>query len=129
MTESKRKKIEDVLRNAINQQMVPHPAPPAPESLPPAAKSVRSPSSPRKQAAAKAAKPGPQGRGVQFYLTQEDRKIIYSLATWFGSQDRRVSDSQVIKAVIRAAKHNSELLAVCDEVIRADRRRQKRRPE
>src|SRR2546427_330138 len=42
--------------------------------------------------------PARSGRGMQFYLDDTDRKTIHGLAVWFGSQDRRVSDSQVIKA-------------------------------
>jgi hypothetical protein len=38
-----------------------------------------------------------------------------------------VSDSQVIKVLIRAIKPNSELLVVCDTVRQSDRRREKRK--
>src|SRR5271166_5753939 len=70
------------------------------------------------------------GRGMQFYLDDTDRKIIHSLALWFSSQDRRVSDSQVIKAAIRLAsiQQNARLLEIGDEVRAADRRLQKTKP-
>ena len=77
------------------------------------------------------AKPEPvrSGRGVQFYLDDSDRKLISNLAVWFGSQDRRVSDSQVIKAAIRLAstQQNSRLLEIGDAVRATDRRRQTRK--
>lgn len=66
------------------------------------------------------------GRGVQFYLEDSDRRMINSLAVWFASQDRRVSDSQVIKAAVRlaTAHQNQRFLEICDEVRATDRRRQ-----
>ena len=72
------------------------------------------------------------GRGMQFYLDETDRRIMNSLAVWFASQDRRVSDSQVIKAAIRLAtgQQNTRLLEICDEVRATDRRRRpKPKPE
>ena len=68
------------------------------------------------------------GKGVQFYLDDADRKIIHRLAVWLASQDRRVSDSQVIKAAIRMADahQGAKLLDFCDEIRATDRRRQKR---
>jgi len=67
---------------------------------------------------------------MQFYLDDTDRKIIHSLALWFSSQDRRVSDSQVIKAAIRLAsiQQNARLLEIGDEVRAADRRLHKSKP-
>jgi len=74
--------------------------------------------------------PARSGRGMQFYLDDTDRKTIHGLAVWFGSQDRRVSDSQVIKAAIRFAsvQPNARLLEICDAVRAADRRLQKSKP-
>jgi|HubBroStandDraft_3_1064219.scaffolds.fasta_scaffold177727_3 hypothetical protein len=68
------------------------------------------------------------GRGVQFYLDDLDRKFISQLAFWFASQNRRVSDSQVIKAAVRYASQQTSprLLQICDELLGADRRRTKK---
>jgi hypothetical protein len=126
------------LRAAIGQQLKPGaPAQPAPATPPPAA---AEPGKGRGVAEKKAfparSTPAPQpptstptrsGRGMQFYLDDTDRKIIHRLAAWFGSQDRRVSDSQVIKSAIRLAsiQPNSRLLEICDEIRSADRRLQK----
>ena len=65
------------------------------------------------------------GRGMHFYVDDSDRKILNSLAVWFASQDRRMSDSQVIKASIRlaAGQQNARLLVLADEIRAADRRR------
>jgi hypothetical protein len=68
----------------------------------------------------------PRGRGVQFYLDEEDRKYIRDLALWFASQDKRVSDSQVIKILVRGIRRDSALLELCDKVRERDRRREKR---
>jgi len=106
----------------------PHPAPaPAPKEKPTAARKPRE--GKRGTPKPAAAEPTPRsGRGVQFYLDDLDRKIIHNLAVWFASQDRRVSDSQVIKAAIRMAEvhQGSKLLELGDQVRSTDRRRQLR---
>jgi hypothetical protein len=120
------------LRSAIGQQIKPHAAPPSPPAAP-AEKPVATPAAARKPAgrhrttaSAEPAAPTRSGRGVQFYLEDSDRKIINSLAVWFASQDRRLSDSQVIKTAIRlaAAQQNSRLLEIAETVRSGDRRRQ-----
>ena len=120
------------LRSAIGQQLTHQPPKPAPDA---AARASRPAAEPPKTARPRRAKAvhhetGPAertGKGVQFYLDDVDRKLINQLAVWFASQDRRVSDSQVIKVLIRAIKPNSELLVVCDTVRQSDRRREKRK--
>lgn len=64
---------------------------------------------------------------MQFYLSEEDRRLIHSLANWLGGQGERVSDSQVVKIAIRAVKQNSELVRVSREVRALDGRRQPRK--
>jgi hypothetical protein len=122
----------EALRLAIGQQIKP-PAPEAPSAAVkhsterPAAKKPRA--AVNRKAASASSLPARSGRGVQFYLDDGDRKLISHLAVWFGSQDRRVSDSQVVKAAIRlaSAQQNSRLLEICDSVRATDRRRQTRR--
>ena len=94
---------------------------------PPASKEPREKRPRAPKAAAREVAPR-SGRGIQFYLEDTDRKIIRSLALWFSSQDRRVSDSQVVKAAIRFAEahQGSKLLDLCDEVRSGDRRLQKK---
>ena len=121
------------LKSAIGQKMTPHPAAAPAPAAPKAARSARKNTASREQRGA--AKPTrveetpPSGRGVQFYLDESDRKIISSLAVWFMSQDRRVSDSQVIKTAIRMAEANqgAKLLDLCDQVRATDRRRHQRK--
>ena len=133
----------DALRSALSSKMpaaqtsVAQPAPvspPAREALSP------KPSAPRVEkkatttrrapapqpASAKAELPSRSGRGMQFYLDDSDRKIMRNLAVWFGSQDRRVSDSQIVKAAIRLAasgQQNARLLQIADDIHATDRRR------
>ena len=126
------------LRAAIGKQMKPHePEPPAAARQ--ASSPTKAPSTPGTHEERKPRVPrrenGPElkpvaalvrsGRGMQFYLDETDRRIMNSLAVWFASQDRRVSDSQVIKAAIRLAsgQQNTRLLDICDEVRATDRRR------
>jgi hypothetical protein len=128
-----KKDILAELKSAIGQKMTPQAL--APEVPKPAAPARRKPAT-RERAAAKPAQTEAtprNGRGVQFYLDEADRKIISSLAVWFMSQDRRVSDSQVIKTAIRMAEvhQGAKLLELCDAVRATDRRYLKRkvRPE
>jgi len=115
------------LRSAIGQQIKPHAAPPSPPAAP-AEKPVATPAAARKPAgrhrttaSAEPAAPTRSGRGVQFYLEDSDRKIINSLAVWFASQDRRLSETAIRLA---AAQQNSRLLEIAETVRSGDRRRQ-----
>ena len=125
------------LRSAIGQQLTPRAQSPSSKEEPKAESAKKDsvhPPAKRKPPAEPKARQRPataavgmrSGRGVQFYLDDEDRKLISSLALWFASQDRRVSDSQVIKILIRATRPNSALLEVCDVVRQNDRRRETR---
>ena len=68
---------------------------------------------------AESAKPRPpkgsRGKAIQFYLHDSDEKIIRELAVWLAPHRRRINDSLVIKAVLRAAKTGPQLLAAYDE--------------
>ena len=123
------------LRAAIGQQMAARPqSAPPPVKEPPATPTPKARREPRPKAGQGSGTPkkvtmektARSGKGVQFYLDNDDRKLINSLAVWFASQDRRVSDSQVIKILIRATRPNSALLEICDTVRQSDRRREKR---
>jgi hypothetical protein len=131
------------LKAAIGKQIKPHEElePPAPRHPAPHTSQEQRPRDEKKTRerrgktpeARKAPEQEPRsGRGMHFYLDETDRRMMNSLAVWFASQDRRVSDSQVIKASLRLAseKQNTRLLDICDEVRATDRRRQsKRKPE
>jgi hypothetical protein len=74
------------------------------------------------------AAPAPiRGKAIQFYLHEQDQKLIHELSAWLASQRKRINDSLVIKTVLRAAKTGPELLAAYDAAVKVDgRTRQKR---
>jgi hypothetical protein len=120
------------LQAAIAKQIKPHePAPAKPEPAPPvrAEKKSSEPHEARPLPAPTA--PVRSGRGVQFYLDDSDRKLISNLAVWCGSQDRRMSDSQIIKAALRftSIQPGSRLIEICDELRASDRRRHAKKPK
>jgi hypothetical protein len=54
--------------------------------------------------------PRPQrrvGKPVQFWLHEEDRKLIRELAAWLAGQGIRSTDSMVVRAALRMAKTGS----------------------
>jgi len=124
------------LKSKIGQQMKSTPpateAAPAPRETAPARVAHKKESSPKAAPAKEAvALPARSGRGVHMYLDDTDRKILHTLAVWFASNDRRVSDSQVIKAALRMAEghQGAKLLELCDQVRATDRRKQPRKPD
>lgn len=127
------KNILAELKSAIGQKMTPIAPSATARAAEPERQGARKASPSRHHRTAKPAPPPEEaprsGRGVQFYLDDADRKIINSLAGWFMSQDRRVSDSQVVKTAIRMAEahQGAKLLEVCDQVRGTDRRRQQRK--
>jgi hypothetical protein len=71
-----------------------------------------------------------RGKAIQFYLHDADEKLIRELAVWLMSNRKRINDSLVIKAVLRAAKTGPELLAAYDAAVQVDGRiRQKRQSQ
>lgn len=122
------------LQAAIAKQIKPHTEAPAPakkETPPPAGAPKKSSATVEARPLAPPKAPVRSGRGVQFYLDDADRKIITNLAAFLGAQDRRMSDSQVIKAAVRFASisPSARFLEVCDEVRALDRRRHTKKPK
>ena len=123
----KTSKAEDLLK-LLGQK----PLPVAPDSKPgPAAERAavpaRGPRAPRRTKAespvARTAAAAPiRGKAIQFYLHDQDQKLIHELSAWLASQRKRINDSLVIKAVLRAAKTNAELLAGYDAAVKVDGR-------
>jgi hypothetical protein len=71
---------------------------------------------------------GSRGKAIQFYLHDSDEKLIREFAVWLSPHRKRINDSLVIKAVLRAAKTGPGLLAAYDEglaVTKAHQRRKK----
>src|SRR5476649_138172 len=50
------------------------------------------------------------GKPVQFWLHDEDRRLVRELAAWLAGHGIRSTDSMVIRAVLRTAKTGAELL-------------------
>src|SRR5438132_1296018 len=98
----------------------------APAAHQPQASGQREPISRPARKAAKSATPhrkppqsaqGIRGRRVQFYLHDADEKLIRELAVWLAPHRKRINDSLVVKAVLRAAKTGPALLAAYDDAI------------
>jgi GH25 family lysozyme M1 (1,4-beta-N-acetylmuramidase) len=47
---------------------------------------------------------------VQFWMHEEDRKLVRELSAWLAGQGVRPSDSMVIRAALRLAKTGSGLI-------------------
>jgi len=62
------------------------------------------------------------GKPVQFWLHDEDRKIVRELAAWLAGQGLRPTDSMVIKAALRMSKTGGELLEAYQQAAQLDGR-------
>src|SRR3954452_20992192 len=67
------------------------------------------------------------GKRTQVFLHDADRRIIRELVAYFAGQGRRVSESLVIKAALRAAKPGEALLNAYEEAAHQDQRFKERR--
>jgi hypothetical protein len=76
------------------------------------AKQVQSPSAPKSRI----------GTQVQFWLHDEERRLIRELYAWLAGQGFRPSDSSVIRAALRYAKTDSEFLQAYRDAARLDAR-------
>lgn len=65
---------------------------------------------------------GRRGKAVQFWLHEEDEKLIRELAVWLAPQRKRINDSLVVKAVLRAVKTGPPLLSGYDDALSTDGR-------
>jgi hypothetical protein len=74
-----------------------------PEVVPPHVKSSE-------RRAAKKAPKSRVGKAVQFWMHDEDRKLVRELAAWLAGQGARPTDSMVIRAALRFAKTGSGFL-------------------
>ena len=62
------------------------------------------------------------GRAVQFWMHDEDIKLLRELSAWLAGQGIRTSDSLVIRAVLRTAKAGSGLLEAYARAAKLDGR-------
>ncbi len=65
---------------------------------------------------------GVRGRKIDFYLQAQDEKLIREFAVWLAPHRKRINDSLVVKAVLRAAKTGPGLLAGYDAAVVVDGR-------
>ena len=66
------------------------------------------------------------GKFSSIYLNTEDQRILRELSVWFAGQGRKINDTLIIRAALRAARTGSDLLAAYDKAVRSDRRYTKR---
>jgi hypothetical protein len=66
-----------------------------------------------------------RGKAIQFYLHEPDEKLIREFAVWLAPHRKRINDSLVVKAVLRAAKTGPDLLAAYDEGLAVSKAHQK----
>ena len=62
------------------------------------------------------------GSGAQFWLHNEDRRIIRELYAWLANQGERPKDSSVVRAALRMAKPGGEFLAAYRDASKLDGR-------
>ena len=78
--------------------------------------------SPRKTARKAVAPRNRVGKPVQFWLHDEDRKLVRELAAWLAGQGMRPTDSMVIRAALRTAKTGGDLLEAYRQAAQLDGR-------
>ncbi len=68
-----------------------------------------------------------RGKAIQFYLHEPDEKLIREFAVWLAPHRKRINDSLVVKAVLRAAKTGPDLLAAYDDGLAVSKAHQKKK--
>jgi hypothetical protein len=102
--------------------------PSAPTAVPEVAPPVTTTSAPvSSRKPARRAEPTPitksrVGKPVQFWLHDEDRKLVRELATWLSGQGIRTTDTMVIRSALRMAKMDKELLDAARQASQLDGR-------
>lgn len=112
---------------AAIQRKVPDAPTPAPEPEPSAAAASHQARSHRG-----APKPPPKasrGSGAQFWLHDEDRRLLRELSAWLAGQGVRATDSLVIRAALRAVKTGNGLLEAYRQASQLDGRLRPRKGE
>ena len=68
------------------------------------------------------------GKPVQFWLHEEDRRLVRELAAWLAGQGLRSTDSLVIRSALRTAKTGTELLEAYRQAAQLDGRLKQHKP-
>ena len=105
-SKSKSTKVDSLLA-AIQRKVPDSPL----SALEPVAETVAQPK-PRNNASRRAAAEPKSNRGkpAQFWLHDEDRRLVRELAAWLAGQGVRSTDSLVIRAALRTARTGGEFL-------------------
>ncbi len=86
--------------------------------------SAKSAKQPRKEHPLRTSK-GRRSRTSSFSFNEEDYRIIRELSAWLAGQGRRVNDTAILRALLRMAQTNDQLLKTYDlaeEEVREARR-------
>ena len=92
-----------------------------PPAKPPETEKHSRTEAPKRTAPAKKAE-NKMGKPVQFWMHDEDRKLVRELSAWLAGQGTRPSDSMVIRAALRFAKTGSGLLEAYWQAAKLDGR-------
>ena len=95
--------------------------PPSPQPEPPAQSVTSAPAARPKAHPAKHVK-SRVGKPVQFWLHDEDRKLVRELSAWLAGQGERPTDSLVIRSALRMANTSGELLKAFRQASQLDGR-------
>lgn len=124
---AKNNKAADLLkvlgRKAPTATPVPKPPSPAAATTPPTKHSTKKDRPQPRSIPAK----GSHGKAIQFYLHEADEKLIREFAVWLAPHRKRINDSLVLKAVLRAARTGPDLLAAYDDGLAVTKAHQKAR--
>jgi hypothetical protein len=121
-TKPKSRKAQDLLK-VLGQKTPSVAPPPEQKATPPKRSADRTRPSRSAKPRGERAVPAPiRGKAIQFYLHEQDQRLIHELSAWLASQRKRINDSLVIKTVLRAAKTGPDLLAAYDAAVKIDGR-------
>jgi hypothetical protein len=124
-TKSKSSRAESLL--AAIQRKAPDSPAPTPEQSQPAA--LVRPEPGRKAGSRVTAPRSRVGKPAQFWLHDEDRRLIRELAAWLAGQGLRPTDSMVIRSALRTAKTGGELLEAYRQASQLDGRLKQHKTE
>ena len=116
--------VNDLLAAIKRQPTAPTPEKAEVESVPanrPEREEPVNRGSPKKAATEKKPK-SRMGKPVQFWMHDEDRKLVRELSAWLAGQGIRPTDSMVIRAVLRLAKTGNGLLEAYWQAAKLDGR-------
>jgi hypothetical protein len=122
---SKKNNVSDLLAAIKRQPTAPTQEKVEPAIVPVEATETAEPMkrhSSKKPATAKKSAEGKRGKPVQFWMHDDDRKLVRELSAWLAGQGVRPSDSMVIRAALRLAKTGSGLLEAYWQAAKLDGR-------